>query len=163
MTPSIRQATPLDASEILLLCMEHNGDEHPLYGPITPAKVSAAMRSICQSIEEGFAFVATDPETGQLAGTIGGKVGNDWWAPPDERVVFQRWWYVRPPYRRGGEPAAGLMLALAGRARDCGMLVRFCDVAGAGHDRAMRRMMRRLGFQAIGTTFTSGVHGHGRQ
>lgn len=151
----IRPATPIDASEILLLCMEHHGDVQPVFGAVSDEKVAAAFVSISRVILSGVAFVATVPETGEIAGSIGGEPAQDWWS--SAWSLFEMWWYVRPRHRHGIEPAAALMRAFSERGRALGMPTRFYDVTQTDeqHHAAMRRFMRRLGFQAIGSSFVS--------
>lgn len=157
MNAVIRQATPFDASEILLLCMEQHGDAHPLFGPMNDEKIRTGFQSISGAVTDGFAFVATLPETGEVVGSVGGIPSRDWWS--GAWVLMQAWWYVRPAHRRGLEPAAGLMRALVDRGRQDDMPVRFYDIGGVGavRERGMRRMMKSLGFEAVGSTYMNRI------
>lgn len=139
-------ARPRDAGRIFDLLEDMHAEAPVVLDPIHEAK---AVSQILYCIQEGQAWMAVEQNTGVLAGSIGGRAGQDWW------TIVPRWgdawFYVRPEYRasRAGHE---LMSRFGNDARTRNLLIKTGPAIGGDLDRK-NAFYRRFGLVQVGVTF----------
>lgn len=139
-------ARPRDVGRILELLEDMHGEAPVRLDPIHEAK---AVSQILYCVAEGQAWLAVDGATGRLAGSIGGRAGQDWWTLTHR--WGDSWFYVRPEYRasRAGHELMRRFCADA-RARD--LRIKTGPAIGGDLERKTA-FYHRFGLVQVGATF----------
>jgi len=141
----IRKAGALDISPLIFFLLNMHKETEIKVAPIDSEKVVSEISNV---IHRGVAFVAVT-EDNNLAGSIGGGTGFDWWST--QPFLADNWFYVAPEHRKSSI-AIRLVKKFIETGKEANVPVRLGHIFSGDLDRK-DKFYEHLGFIKAGTVF----------